>query len=40
VLVALAAVENSLALLGYPVQVGNAVAAAQRVWLLQVSANK
>jgi len=40
VLVALAAVENSLALLGYPVQVGNAVAAAQRVWLLQVSTNK
>jgi aspartate aminotransferase-like enzyme len=40
VLVALAAVENSLALLGYPVQVGNAVAAAQRVWLLQASAKK
>jgi aspartate aminotransferase-like enzyme len=40
VLVALSAVENSLALLGYPVQVGNAVAAAQRVWLLQASAKK
>jgi aspartate aminotransferase-like enzyme len=40
VLVALAAVENSLASLGYPVQVGSAVAAAQRVWLLQVRASK
>lgn len=38
VLVALAAVENSLTVLGHPLQVGSAVAAAQRVWLRSVRA--
>jgi aspartate aminotransferase-like enzyme len=40
VLVALASVENSLTILGYPLQVGSAVAAAQRVWLRYVRENK
>jgi aspartate aminotransferase-like enzyme len=40
VLVALVAVENSLTVLGYPLQVGSAVAAAQRVWLRSVRASK
>ena len=39
VIVALAAVENSLASIGYPVTPGKAVAAAQNVWLEHVRAN-
>lgn len=40
VLLALATVENSLAYTGYPIEVGKAVAAAQKTWLQQLTKDK